>query len=64
VLDNFAASVMIFAPDDGAFVNAYGGYGISAGLLRVPMDVKVLATDMAIVTAGDGDRFEVFTVPQ
>lgn len=63
VLDNFAASVMIFNPVDGAFVNSYGSYGTDAGLLRVPMDVLVSTTDMAMVTAGDGDRIEIFTTP-
>lgn len=63
VLDNFAASVMIFDPVDGAYVDAYGGYGIDSGQLRVPMDVKILSTDMAIVTPGDGDRVEIFGTP-
>ena len=62
VLDNFAASVMVFDPSDGAFLSTYGAYGDSAGLLRVPMDVKVLATDMAVVTSGDGDRIEIFAI--
>jgi hypothetical protein len=63
VLDNFAAAVMIFDPaNDDAFVNSYGGYGNSAGLLRVPMDVKVLANDMAVVTSGDSDRIEIFAI--
>lgn len=64
VLDNFAAAVMIFNSGDGAYVTAYGGYGLDAGLLRVPMDVAVSSGDMAIVTAGDGSRVEVFAVPQ
>jgi hypothetical protein len=64
VLDNFAASVIIFNPVDGEHINVYGDYGSTTGLLRVPMDVSVSATDMAIVTAGDGDRVEIFTVPQ
>jgi len=63
VLDNFAASAMIFDPADGTFINAYGAYGIDPGQLRVPMDVAVLTNDMAIVTAGDGDRVEIFTTP-
>lgn len=62
VLDNFAASVMVFDPSDGALLSAYGEYGDSAGLLRVPMDVKVLANDMAVVTSGDGDRIEIFAI--
>jgi hypothetical protein len=44
-------------------VNSYGSYGTDAGLLRVPMDVLVSTTDMAMVTAGDGDRIEMFTTP-
>jgi DNA-binding beta-propeller fold protein YncE len=64
VLDNFAASVIIFNPVDGEHINAYGDYGSTTGLLRVPMDVSVSTTDMAIVTAGDGGRIEFFTVPQ
>ena len=63
VLDNFAASVMVFDTSDGALLSSYGGYGDTAGLLRVPMDVKVLSTDTAIVTSGDGDRIEIFTTP-
>jgi hypothetical protein len=64
VLDNFAAAAHIFTASDGAHVESYGGYGTTNGLLRVPMDVCVSATDMAIVTAGDGDRVEIYTVPQ
>jgi hypothetical protein len=56
--------VIIFNPVDGEHINVYGDYGSTTGLLRVPMDVSVSATDMAIVTAGDGDRVEIFTVPQ
>ena len=60
----FAASAMIFDPADGSYINSYGGYGATPGLLRVPMDVSVSATNMATVTAGDGDRIEIFSVPQ
>jgi hypothetical protein len=63
VLDNFAAAVMIFDPaNDDEFLGSYGGYGDSAGTLWVPMDVKVLATGMAIVTSGAGDRIEMFAI--
>ena len=48
---------------DGTFINAYGAYGIDPGQLRVPMDVTVMSNDTAIVTAGDGDRVEIFTTP-
>jgi hypothetical protein len=64
VLDNFAAAAVILDPADGNLIGSYGGYGTTTGLLSVPMDVSVSATDMAIVTAGDGDRIEFFTVPQ
>jgi hypothetical protein len=62
VLDNFGASIMTFNPVDGEFLGSYGGYGSDTGLLRVPMDVLISTTDMAIVTAGDGDRIEVFEI--
>ena len=66
VLDNFAASVMMFDPADGTFLGSYGGYGANGtdpGSLRVPMDVLVSQSNTAIVTTGDGDRIEVLTVP-
>lgn len=63
VLDTFAASVIIFDPASGAFQDFYGEYGSGAGTLRVPMDVLITPTDMAIVTTGDGDRIEVLTIP-
>ncbi len=63
VLDNFSASVVILNPSDGAYINSYGGYGTEAGLLAVPVDVRISESDMAIVTAGDGDRIEVFVTP-
>ena len=63
VLDNFGASVMIFDPATGEFLNFYGEYGSGTGTLRVPMDVLISQTGMAIVTTGDGDRIEVLTVP-
>lgn len=63
VLDNFGASVMIFDPASGEFQDFYGEYGSEAGTLRVPMDVLITQTDMAIVTTGDGDRIEVLTIP-
>lgn len=62
VLDNFAASLTIFDPADGSFLGFYGEYGLEAGFLRLPMDVLISETDMAIVTSGDGDRIEVLTV--
>lgn len=63
VLDNFAAKVLIFDPGSGEFLGSYGDYGLEDGFLRVPMDVLVSDTDMAIVTSGDGDRIEVYAVP-
>lgn len=64
VLDNFAAAVSVFESGDLAYVTTYGGYGLGTGLLRVPMDVSVSSNGMAVVTAGDGSRVEVFAVPQ
>jgi DNA-binding beta-propeller fold protein YncE len=63
VLDNFAAAVTIFDSADRTYVTSYGEYGLSAGKLRVPMDVVVSSSNMAIVTAGDGSRVEMLPVP-
>jgi len=63
VLDSFAASVTMFDPTDGTFLGSYGGYGAEPGSLRVPMDLLVSDANEAIVTSGDGDRIEVYTVP-
>jgi hypothetical protein len=63
VLDSFAAAVIIFDSADRTYVTNYGEYGLSAGKLRVPMDVVVSSGNMAIVTAGDGSRVEMLPVP-
>jgi DNA-binding beta-propeller fold protein YncE len=63
VVDNYGASVLIFDPADGAFLDSYGSYGTDPGYLRVPMDVLISQTNKAIVTAGDGDRIEEFDIP-
>ena len=62
VLDNFGAAVMMFDPEDGAFLGTYGQYGLDAGYLRVPLDLVVSGENTAIVTAGDGDRIESFDI--
>ena len=64
VLDSFGASVVIFDPADGSMLGGYGEYGTGAGQLRVPMDVSISGGDVAVVTTGDGDRIELFTVGQ
>ena len=64
VLDNFAAKITMFDPANGAFLGSYGAYGTAPGQLRVPMDVSISATDLAIVTTGDGGRIEIFSVSQ
>jgi hypothetical protein len=63
VLDNFAASVLMFDLADGAYLGSYGEYGDGPGFLRVPMDVLINGSNTAIVTTGDGDRIEVFSIP-
>ena len=63
VLDNFAASVVMFDPADGTFLNTYGQYGTDAGSLRVPMDVLISTTGSALVTAGNSDRVEDLPIP-
>lgn len=62
VLDNFAASVHIFDSADGTYLQSYGEYGIEPGFLRVPMDVLITAPGTAIVTSGNGNAIELFTI--
>jgi len=62
VLDNFAATVVIFDPATGAALGSYGGYGMDPGLFRVPMDVLISPADTAFVTAGDKGRIEMFAI--
>jgi hypothetical protein len=64
VLDGYAASVNMFDPATGEFIDFYGSYGEDAGTLRVPLDVLVNDAGQAIVNAGDGTRIEVMEVPQ
>jgi DNA-binding beta-propeller fold protein YncE len=63
VLDKLSAVATIFDPTDGTFLGSYGSYGTDPGSLKLPMDVLISETNMAIVTAGDGDRIEVFPIP-
>ena len=63
VLDNFVATVMIFDPADGTYLNSYGEYGEGAGFLVVPRDVLISNTDASMVTPGDGARIEVMVIP-
>jgi DNA-binding beta-propeller fold protein YncE len=61
VVDNFSGVVFIFDAADGTYKGLYGEYGTGSGQLRVPTDVLISPTDMAIVLAGDGDRIEIFS---
>jgi len=61
VVDSFSGVVFIFDAADGSYKGLYGEYGTAPGQLRVPTDVLISPTDMAIVLAGDGDRIEIFT---
>jgi DNA-binding beta-propeller fold protein YncE len=63
VLDKGGAAASVFDPADGAYQGSYGTYGTDPGTLTLPMDVLISATNTAIVTAGDGDRIEVFALP-
>jgi DNA-binding beta-propeller fold protein YncE len=63
-LDNFKALVSILDPETGVFVTSYGEYGEGPGLLRVPLDIFITHADEAVITAGAGDRIEVFAFPQ
>ena len=61
VVDSFSGVAFIFDATDGSYIGLYGEYGMAPGQLRVPSDVVISPTDMAIVLAGDGDRIETFT---
>lgn len=63
VLDKLGATAFIFDPANGVFQGSYGGYGTDPGKLILPMDVLISETGSALVTAGDGDRIEVFDNP-
>ena len=63
VLDKLGAVATVFDPTNGAYLGSYGGYGTDPGSLALPMDVLISETNTAIVTAGDGDRIEVFANP-
>jgi DNA-binding beta-propeller fold protein YncE len=60
VLDKFSAAVVMLDPEDGTFLGTYGQYGEGTGNLSVPQDVVVSGANTAVVTAGDGDRIEIF----
>jgi hypothetical protein len=62
-LDKLGATVFIFDTASGDFQDFYGGYGTGPGTLTLPTDLLISATDTAIVTAGEGDRIEVFVTP-
>ena len=62
VTDSYSGVVFIFDASDGSYLGLFGEYGTAAGQLRVPTDVLISPTNLAIVLAGDGDRIEVFTL--
>ena len=63
VLDNFEATVTMHDPVTGAYLGQYGEYGDGPGLLRMPMGLVITDFDESIVTAGSGNRLEIF-LPQ
>ena len=62
VLDNFEAVGVMLSPADGSAFGGYGAYGEDPGALRVPLDVVVTGSNVAVVIAGDGTRIELFDV--
>ena len=62
VLDRFGSVVFAFDANTGAYIDHYGSFGTAPGQLRQPADVLITQQDTAIVTAGDGDRIETFSV--
>jgi DNA-binding beta-propeller fold protein YncE len=64
VLDNLHATVLVFEPSSGSFDSAYGTYGTGQGTLYVPMDVILTPLDEGMVTSGDSDRIELYSVSE
>jgi hypothetical protein len=62
VLDRFGSAVIVFDSLTDAQVGNYGSFGTEPGQLRLPTDVLSTQSTMAIVTSGDGDRIETFSV--
>jgi hypothetical protein len=62
VIDKVSATALIFDPATGAYIDFYGEYGDGPLQLQRPMDVLILPTNEAMVTAGSGGRIEVFPV--
>lgn len=61
-LDNFEAVVSILDPLTGGYLGEYGQFGEGPGFLRVPFGLVILDSGQSIVTSGDGDRLEVFSI--
>jgi hypothetical protein len=62
VLDRFGSAVIVFDSLTDAQVGNYGSFGTEPGQLRLPTDVLSTQSTLAIVTSGDGDRIETFSV--
>jgi len=62
VIDKLSAIGLVFDPATGAYISTYGEYGAGPGQLQVPMDVLILPTNEAMVTAGAGGRIEIFPI--
>ena len=61
VLDRFGGAVITFDSVTGSQVDAYGSFGTETQQLKLPGDVLNTQLGVSIVTAGDGDRIEIFT---
>ena len=62
VLDRFHGVVIVFDSLTDAYIGNYGSFGTGPGQLKLPTDVLSTQPSSAIVTAGDGDRIETFSV--
>ena len=62
VLDRFGGAVIVFDSLTDAQIGNYGSFGTEPGQLKLPTDMLSTQPDTAVVTAGDGDRIETFSV--
>jgi tripartite motif-containing protein 71 len=62
VLDRFNGAVIVFDAMTDDQIGVYGSFGTEPGQLKLPTDVLSTQPSSAIVTAGDGDRIETFSV--
>lgn len=60
VVDCYMNKIQILDPDSGTYIDSYGSYGVSAGLLNLPLDVLITPAGQILVANHENHRLEVF----